>query len=181
MVSFIQNVMLALLPEVIYFTLFLIFTKQYKNRRILLFFLLLIGYVTLKKIFPFNIYCQIGFIIYVPIILRILYKAKFHLSDMFIIVYASWILILETLLLLPVYLVFNNYIAIFILTRILMIVTVLLLRNKLNKAYKWIISQWNRNYEKPNKVKAITIRQVCVISLNVMIFMLYLGIQYIIK
>ena len=175
------NIIFALLPESIYFTLFLIYTKNYKNNKLKLFILLFLGYVTLKIIFPFNIYCQILFLIYVPIILRLLYKNKFHISDIFILVYASLLIILETLLVLPIYSIFNNYLLAFILSRLLMFIVLFILKNKLNKVYKWIISQWNRNYEKPNKIKAITIRQCCVISLNVIVFILYLGIQYIIK
>lgn len=175
------NIVLALLPEAIYFTLFLIYTKDYKDKKFLLFSVLFIGYVILKKIFPFNIYCQIAFILYIPLVLKVLYNQKFHISDIFIIVYASMLIIIETLIILPVYSMFNNYYLAFALTRILMFVVLFILKNKLNKIYKWIISQWNRNYEHPNKVKAITIRQTCVISLNVIVFILYLGIQYIIK
>lgn len=36
MVSNIQNILFALLPEAIYFTLFLIYTKGYKTKKILI-------------------------------------------------------------------------------------------------------------------------------------------------
>lgn len=181
MVDFATNFLIGLLPEAIYFTLFLILTKKYKNKRIILFILMLFSYTLLKLIFPINIYFQISFTICVPIILKILYKDKFHISDIFIFVYASIILILCTLIVLPIHYYFNNYWLTYVLNRILMFLFLFIFRNKLNKAYKWIISQWNRNYSKPNKIKAITIRQVCVISLNIMIFILYFGIQYIIN
>lgn len=181
MVSNIQNILFALLPEAIYFTLFLIYTKGYKTKKFLLFTLLFIGYVVLKLAFPLNIHCQVGFLIYTPVILKLLYKDKFHISDAFVLVYASWLIILETLLILPIHIFFNDYLLAFIFSKALMFLVLFLLKNKLNKIYRWIIPQWNRNYEKPNKIKAITIRQVCVISFNVMIFVLYLGIQYIIN
>ena len=68
MVSNIQNILFALLPEAIYFTLFLIYTKGYKTKKFLLFTLLFIGYVVLKLAFPLNIHCQVGFLIYTPVI-----------------------------------------------------------------------------------------------------------------
>lgn len=103
MVSNIQNILFALLPEAIYFTLFLIYTKGYKTKKFLLFTLLFIGYVVLKLAFPLNIHCQVGFLIYTPVVLKLLYKDKFHISDAFVLVYASWLIILETLLILPIH------------------------------------------------------------------------------
>jgi hypothetical protein len=181
MLNFIINFILGLFPEVIYFTLFLIYTKKYKNNRIKLFLLLLIGYVTLKTMLTKNIYFQILFTIYVPIILKVLYKDKFHISDLFVFVYASLNLILCTLIVLPIHYFFRKYWLTYIISRFFMFFSLFILKNKLNKVYIYFISQWNRNYEHPNKIKAITIRQVCVVSLNVMIFILNLGIQYMIN
>lgn len=48
MVSNIQNILFALLPEAIYFTLFLIYTKGYKTKKFLLFALLFIGICCVK-------------------------------------------------------------------------------------------------------------------------------------
>ena len=181
MYSLIPTIIFALIPEVIYFSLFLIFTKNLKNNRIVLFILLLIGYILLKIIFPLNIYFQICFTLYVPLVLRLLYKRKFHISDIFIFAYSSIFLILIGCISALIHCITNNYILAFIVNRILMFLILFLLKDKLNKTYKWAISQWNRNYERPNKIKAITIRQICVISLNIMIFILNFGIQYIIN
>lgn len=177
MVNFVINFLFGLLPEIIYFTLFLIYTKNYKTNKIKLFLFLLIGYTLFKYLFKVNIYFQICFIIYVPIVLKFLYKDKFHISDIFVFVYASIILMAISFIVLPIDLIFHNYLFAFIINRILIFVILFYLKNKLHKAYSWIIKQWNRNYEKPNKIKSITIRQVCVISLNIMIFILNLGIQ----
>lgn len=181
MCNFIVNLFLGLIPEAIYFTLFLIYTKGYKSNKIKLFVLLLIGYTILKLFFPINIYFQVSFTLCVPLILKILYKDKFHISDLFVFVYASIILILITCLTAPISFITKNYWIGYIFNRIFMFTFLYLFRNKMNKVYKWIISQWNRNYENPNKIKAITIRQTCVISLNVMIFTLYLFIQLTLK
>ena len=181
MYSFIPNVIFGLFPEVIYFTLFLIYTKNYKDNKIKLFLLLLLGYVVLKFLLPANIYFQITFTLYVPVILKLLYKDKFHISDIFVFVYSSIVLIIITILTYPIALILNNYIIAYIINRFLMFLFIIFFKSKLNKIYKWVISQWNRNYEKPNKIKAITIRQVCVISLNVMIYALYLSVQILIN
>lgn len=119
MYSFIPTVIFALIPEVIYFTLFLIFTKNYKNNKIKLFVLLLIGYIIFKKIFPLNIYFQICFTLYVPIILKLLYKDRFHISDVFIFTYSSIFLILIGCISALIHCITNNYILAFIVNRIL--------------------------------------------------------------
>lgn len=179
MVNFLTNFILGLLPEAIYFTLFLIYTKGYKYNRMKLFVLLLIGYTVLKVIFPINIYFQISFTIYVVLILKLLYKDKFHISDLFVFVLASIILILLTSLALPILFIFNHYWLSYLISRIFLFTFLFFFKNKFNDVYKWIISQWNRNYERPNKIKAITIRQVCVISFNIMLYILNLWIIYI--
>lgn len=181
MYSFGLNVLLGLIPECLYFTLFIIYTKKYKTKRILLFILLLAGYIILKFLFPINITFQILYILYVPLILKLLYKNKFHITDIFVFVYASIFLIIITLISLPIFFIFNQYIIAFILNRILMFLFLILFKDKFNIIYKKIISQWNRNYQKKNKFKAITIRQICVISLNIMVFVLNIWISYIIN
>lgn len=178
MYSLVPTIIFALIPEVLYFTLFIIFTKRYPNKRFLLFVLLLIGYIVLKIFLPINIYFQILFTLYVPVILKLLYKRKFHISDMFVFSYASILLILISCLSLPIFFIFNNYILAFIINRILMFLILFFLKDKLNKIYTFFILQWNRNYDFPNKFKAITIRQFCVICLNVMIYLLNLWISY---
>lgn len=177
--SIIPTIIFALIPEIVYFTLFLIFTKKYNKSRILLFIFLLMGYIILKLIFPINIYFQISFTLYVPIILKILYKEKFHISDIFVFSYSSIILIIISCFSLPIYFCFNNYLLAFILNRIFMFIFLVLFKNKLNIIYLFFIKQWNRNYKKPNKIKAITIRQICVVSFNIMIYILNIWISYI--
>lgn len=179
MYSVVPTVIFALIPEVVYFSFFLIFTKRYNKSRILLFILLLIGYIILKLIFPINIYFQIIFTLYVPIILKILYKEKFHISDIFVFSYSSIILIIISCFCLPIYFCFNNYLLAFILNRFFMFIFLVLFKNKLNIIYLFFIKQWNRNYKKPNKIKAITIRQICVVSFNIMIYVLNIWISYI--
>lgn len=177
--NIISTIIFALIPEIIYFTLFLIFTKQYNKNKLLLFLMLLIGYISFKIIFPINIYFQLCFTLYVPLVLKFLYKEKFHISDIFVFSYSSIILIAISCFSLPIYFCFNNYILAFVLNRFFMFIFLFLFKNKLHKIYLFFIKQWNRNYMKPNKIKAITIRQICVVSLNVMIYILNIWISYI--
>ena len=172
------NILLGLIPEAIYFSLFIIFTKDYKKNRILFAILLTLGYIALKQIFPVNVYCQVCYILYVPFIMWLTNREKFHISDIFVMNWASVSLIALTLPCLPIFLLLNNYVVFYIAVRLLMIIFLVCFKNKLRSFYKWIIPQWNRNREKPNPIKALTIRNICVFTLNITIFIIYLSMIF---
>lgn len=167
------NILLGLIPEAIYFSLFIIFTKDYKKNRILFTILLTLGYIALKQIFPANVYCQVCYILYVPFIMWLTNREKFHMSDIFVFSYSFIILGLLTILSCPFIYLFN-YIVGFCINRVLMAVFLILFKKRLHRVYKWLIPQWNRNRAKPNPIKALTVRNLCVIPLNISIFLLYL-------
>ena len=173
-----MNIILGLIPEAIFFSLFIIFTKNYKNKakNIVFTLLMITGYIILKQILPRNVYCQIIYLAYVPLLMFLLYRNKFHISDVFVMSWASILITILQLIFLPFLYLFgnNSYFIMWILNRIITFVVLIFMKNKLNKIYKYFISQWNRNREKPNKFKALTIRNICVISLNISIFILNL-------
>lgn len=172
------NIILGIIPEAIFFSLFIIFTKKYnhKIKNLVFTILMILGYIILKQLLPKNVYCQIIYILYVPLLMFLLYKNKFHISDIFVMSWASILMTLLQVIFLPLIYLFGNdsYMVMWILNRIITFALLILFRNKFNKIYKYFISQWNRNREKPNKIKALTIRNICVISLNISIFILNL-------
>ena len=126
------NILTGLIPEAVYFSLFIIFTKDYKNNRTLFTILLALGYIVLKQIFPANVYCQVCYILYVPFIMWLTNKEKFHISDIFVMSWASTSLIALTIPCLPIFLIFNNYILFYIAVRTLMIIFLIVFKKKLN-------------------------------------------------
>lgn len=172
------NILLGLIPEAIYFSIFIILTKNYKNKRKNLIFTLLLtlGYIMFKQILPRNVYCQIAYLLYVPFIMRVMYKEKWHISDMFVMSWATIILgILSILAMIPTFVFgIKLYWYCYAINRLLLVLFLIFCGKKLNGIYRYFISQWNRNYEKPNKIKALTVRNVCVITLNVTIYLLNL-------
>lgn len=172
------NILLGLVPEAIFFSLFIIFTKNYKHKvkNVVFTLLMIAGYIVLKQLLPRNVYCQIIYLAYVPLLMFLLYREKFHISDAFVMSWASISLTILTLIFLPIIYLFGNesYFIIWIINRIFIFVMLFLFKNKLNKVYKYFISQWNRNREHPNKIKALTIRNICVISLNISVFVINL-------
>lgn len=172
------NILLGLVPEAIFFSLFIIFTKNYKHKvkNVVFTLLMIAGYIVLKQLLPRNVYCQIIYLAYVPLLMFLLYRDKFHISDVFVMSWASIIMTLLQVIFIPLLYLFGNesYMIMWIINRILNFVLLFAFKSKLNKVYAYFISQWNRNREHPNKIKALTIRNVCVISLNISIFVLNL-------
>lgn len=159
------SILFGLLPESIYFTFFLIYAKQIKEKRGLLFGLIFSSNLILSAFFAFNVWYHILFVFVIYLIIWIIYKAQ--LIDIFVI--SCSILIMSILGLICYYGISNYWIAA-IINRILMFTILILLKNKLHYLYKQYCSLWNRT---PNaKIKSITIRNTSIIILNALLYLI---------
>lgn len=177
------NLIFGALPEVIYFSLFLIYTKDLKTNRLKLFLTMFVQYCILKLFIQYNVWFQILYTILVYCLLKMIYKEKTIITDVFVFALSSLFLILISILsYVPIMHLFNNYILAYIINRILLFFTLYLLRGELHKWYLKFNSLWNR---KPNaKVRSLTVRNVSVIIFNLMFYVINLGMlfaQFIIK
>lgn len=68
------SVLLGLIPEVLYFTLFIIYTKNIKEKRFRLFFFMSVIYFLCMLIKQYEVIYYILFVVLVYILLKILYK-----------------------------------------------------------------------------------------------------------
>ena len=166
MINFIVSILLGLIPEVLYFTLFLVYCKNLKEKRLKLFGLLALGYIALIMICRYQFIFYIAYVIYSYLVLKWLYKA--HISDIFII---SLGLSYMTIIALICYLLLgSNYLVYYIVARICLCLPLLILSYKLNTFYIGYKSLWNR---KDNaKIKSITLRNLSLVLLNIMIVVL---------
>ena len=76
---------LGQLPEAIYLTLFLIYAKKLTTHRLVFCLLGVIEYLLLMYNFMYNWYFHIGLIIMLYITLKVIYKEKSQITDVFII------------------------------------------------------------------------------------------------
>ena len=53
------QILLGQIPEAIYFALFLIYSKNIKNKRLLFIILMIVEYIILKQFIHFNIWFQV--------------------------------------------------------------------------------------------------------------------------
>lgn len=163
------RILIGIIPESIFFTLFLIFSKSLKEKRWLLFTLMTSTYILFGGILGYNIWFNIIYTFITYLILRILYKSS--LIDIFLFTFSS--LILTTLSIICYYSISDYKIALCI-NRVLMFGILFIFRNKWNKLYTWYCSVWNRNDEA--KIKSITIRNASLIIFNVLLFIINLTI-----
>ena len=169
---YVIGILLGLVPEVLYFTLFLIYTKNLKEKRIKLFALISIAYILCIMISQYKTLYYISFIAIVYIILKILFKEKAQIIDIFAFSISS---IYLTLLASISFMMFtddlSNYWALYTISRILLFVP-FIFRKKFNIIYKKYCKLWNRNDKEKRPIKSITLRNISLIIVNVTIFIL---------
>lgn len=175
------EIVLGQIPEAVYFALFMILTKKLKSKRILYIVLMIIEYLLLKSFIKYNVWFQIAYTIIQFIILKVLYKEKAQITDIFTFTIASIILIVSCVTLyFIVWATINNYIVYVILNRIVLLLFLLLFRNKLSKIQNMYKRLWNRNDKVKTRMKSTTFRAFNIVIFNVMFYIINLGMIFMI-
>lgn len=84
-VQILMSVLLGMLPEVLYFTLFLKYTKNLQEKTVKLGLLIGIAYILCMFMQRYQVVYYIIFIALIYVILKLLYKDKAQVTDIFII------------------------------------------------------------------------------------------------
>lgn len=168
----------AKLLEPIYFSLFLIIGKDLKKKRFLLTLIMIFEYVMLKEFIKFDVLFQVIYTFMSFINLKVLYKEKAQVTDIFLFAGASIILILLSMFTyLTALYTYKNYMISLIFNRILIFAFIFIFRKQIRELYKEFYSLWNR-HSKPNKIKSLTLRNISIIVFNVMFWFINLGMIY---
>ena len=171
-----SELFLGQIPEAIYFALFLILTKKIKEKRLIFTLLMILKYLLLKQFTVFNMWFQMSYLAMTFLTLKVVYKEKAQVTDIFTFGIASIILIAISFI---SFMLFRpNMIVGSIVNRILLFVFLLLFRKKLPKIQSVYKLQWNRNDKTRKKVKSITFRAVNLIIFNIMFYIINLGMTY---
>lgn len=161
--------------EPIYFSIFLIIGKDLKQRKILFILIMLFEYLMLTSIIKFNIWFQLIYTFLSFINLKVLYKEKAQITDIFLFTAASIILIIVSIFSFTIIqCTINIYNVALILNRIILFLILFIFKNKIREWYKEFYSLWNRHH-KPNKIKSLTIRNISIISFNTMFWIINIG------
>ena len=168
--------------EAIYFSLFLIFGKGIKNKRLLFIGIMIFQYIVLTSLIEFNVMLQITYTFLSFINLKILYKEKAQITDIFLFASASLILIFLSIvcaIFVPLFGI--KYIIMLIINRILMFLILFLIKNKINNLYKKFYSKWNRNKNNNTTgIKSLTLRNISIIVFNLMFYIINISLAYIV-
>ena len=167
--------MLGQIPEALYFALFLIFAKKLKEKRLLFIILMVIEYILLKQLLHFTIWFQILYTFITFLLLKVLYKNKAQITDIFIFTIASIILILISAI--PSLIFCHNITAAIITSRMIMFSLLFLCRNKLYSITNVYKSFWNRE-NKVKKIKTTTFRAINIVIFNLLFYIINLGMLY---
>lgn len=74
---------LGQIPEAIFFALFMIYAKNIKEKRVLFVALMITEYLLLKYFIKFSIIFQITYTCMTYLIIKVLYKEKSQITDIF--------------------------------------------------------------------------------------------------
>lgn len=162
MIDFIVGIFLGMLPEVLYFTLSIIFVKDIKKNRLKLFSLLAIGYILLIMICRYQLLFYLGYIVYVYMVLKKLYKSK--VIDLFVVSVISAYLTLMSFL---SFKLIDTYMLAYVINRLMLFIPVCLLNYRLNDAYNTYCRLWD--IHKGSGVKSITVRNMSLTFTNILI------------
>ena len=182
-----ENIILLFLEkicEAIYFSLFLIYGKNLKEKRLLFISIMIFEYILLTSVLQYTTWIHISYIAMTYINLKVLYKNKAQITDVFLFMIASIILIIIGAICVKISLIlnfsgYNDYLKVLSLNRILMFLILFLIKNKINIYYKKFYKRWNRHTDK-TKIRSLTLRNISVIVFNLMFYIINIGLTYII-
>lgn len=173
------ELLLGQIPEAIYFALFMIYAKNLKEKRLLFTFLMVVEYIILTRIIMFNSWFQILYTAITFIILKVLYKEKAQVTDIFTFCIGSiMLMIICSICVFLTCVVIKNAIICGIISRILMFLFLFITHKHLYKIQNLYKKLWNRNDKVKKKIKSTTFRCINLVVFNVMFYIINIGMFY---
>lgn len=175
-----QNIILLFLEkicEAIYFSLFLIYGKNLKEKRLLFISIMIFEYVLLTSVLQYTTWIHIIYITLTYINLKVLYKEKAQITDIFLFATASIFLILISFCSGLLHILKMKYFYALIINRIILFSFLFFIKNKINLIYKKYYLKWNRK-DNMTKIRSLTLRNISVIIFNLMFYVINIGLIY---
>ena len=170
------ELLIGQIPEAIFFALFMIYAKGLKEKRILFIVLMIVEYILIMQNIYFNTYSHIIYTILTFLTLKVLYKEKCQITDIFTFGIASLILIITSI---PCVLIFNNNPILYaIANRIIIFTSLFFAKNKIIVIQKCYKKLWNRNDTIKKKIKSTTFRSINIIIFNLMFYFINICMIY---
>lgn len=166
------DIIIGQIPEAIFFSLFMIYAKGIKKKRIVFTILMIAEYLSLKYVAHLNytIWFQIIYTFMSYLILKILYKEKAQIIDIFIFIESLIILLIFTIPFLVLNNFINNIYLCCLLSKITLFIFFFIIRNKLFKINTGYYKLWNRDDSKKRKIKSLTLRNISIVAFNILFY-----------
>ena len=131
--------------------------------------------ILLVKLTNFNIWFYILYTMLVYLILKVLYKNKSQITDIFIFVIASLcMLIINAIIYVIIANTIKEFIVYAIISRIILFIALFKVKNKLYNITKLYKKLWNRNDKFPKKIKSTTFRSINIIIFNLTFYLAHI-------
>lgn len=169
----ILELLLGQVPEAVFIALFMIFSKNIRTKRVIFLIVTIVEYLLCKYTFVYNWMFHISFMIMVYLTLKVLYKNKTQIVDIFIFV-ISYIIIIITSAICMLLTNFNPIIA-SIINRLILFIPLIILNYKLNMIQLVYKKYWNRNDKVKKKIKSVTFRSLNVVIFNLLFVIINIG------
>ena len=161
--------------EAVYFSMFLLIGKNIKNKKLLFIGIMVFEYLMLKFFINYSVYFQLAYTFMAYVTLKVLYKEKAQITDIFLFMIASLILIATSALCYAIiYFTIHKYIWVLLINRPLIFAIIYWGKNSIPKLYKKFCGLWNR-HNIPNTIKSLTLRNISIIIFNLMFWLMNLG------
>ena len=172
------ELVLGQIPEAVYFALFMILVKDLNKKRLLFTGLMIMEYIFLKYFLVYTVWFHVIYFILAYIIMKMLYKDKPNITDIFTLGIASVVLIIVSFIsYILVYFTCKNMIIGAILVRIITFSLLFVFKDKLSKINTLYQKLWNRSKIK-YKMKSTTFRALNLVIFNISFAIINLGILF---
>lgn len=175
--NFLLNISLGMLPEVLYFTVFIIYVKDIKEKRGWLFLSILISYVTCVMVLRYTLLFYFAFIFMMSGFLKMLYKESVDIIDVLVVAISTvYLTVVSTISYIFIKNDNSNYWLFYIIARVLLFLQ-FVFKKQYNKLYKKVRCYWNRNREREQGIKSISVRNISVMIIVILIALVNAGIS----
>ena len=174
----ILEIILGQLPEAVYFAIFMMLVKGLKEKRFVFIVGMIVEYLLVLNILPYSIWSYVLYFILSFLLLKILYKDKSNVTDIFTMGIASVIIIIVSIFSYFIVSLFSTNVIIGNLCQKAILFFIILVYKsylpKINNIYKKL---WNRS-KHSYKIKSMTFRVLNLIVFNFSFVVINLGIMF---
>lgn len=174
----VSEIILGQLPEAVYFAIFMILVKGLKEKRFIFTISMVIEYLLVLNILPYSIWSYVLYFVLSFLLLKILYKDKSNVTDIFTMGIASVIIIIVSIFSYFIVSLFSTNVTIGNLCQKVILFFIILVYKsylpKINNIYKKL---WNRG-KHSYKIKSTTFRVLNLIVFNFSFVVINLGIMF---